>query len=158
MGSVNKVNVGDLAPHFTSVGDDGKEVSLNDFGGKTIVLYFYPKDMTPGCTLQAQDFSHNIKEFEKSGAVVVGVSKDNIKRHQSFRAKNNLNFILLSDEDGGLCEDYGVWQKKKLYGREFLGIVRTTFIIDNSLVVQHVWQKVKVKGHVEEVLAMVQRM
>ena len=146
------INEGDKAPAFKLPTDGGGELSLKDLKGKTVVLYFYPKDMTPGCTTEAQDFRDRAKNFDKAGAVIVGASKDSVKRHDNFVAKHDLNFKLVSDENGTLCEDYGVWQKKKLYGREFMGIVRSTFIIDGKGVVRKVWPKVKVKGHADEVL------
>jgi peroxiredoxin Q/BCP len=150
------LDVGDKAPDFSLPTDGGGTLSLKDLKGKTVVLYFYPKDMTPGCTTEAQDFRDLAKQFEKAGAVVVGASKDSVKRHDNFKAKHDLNFQLVSDEEGTLCEDYGVWQKKKLYGREFMGIVRATFIIDAKGKVAKVWPKVKVKGHAQEVLEAVQ--
>jgi peroxiredoxin Q/BCP len=150
------LDVGDKAPDFSLPTDGGGKLSLKDLKGKTVVLYFYPKDMTPGCTTEAQDFRDLAKQFEKAGAVVVGASKDSVKRHDNFKAKHDLNFQLVSDEEGTLCEDYGVWQKKKLYGREFMGIVRATFIIDAKGKVAKVWPKVKVKGHAQEVLEAVQ--
>lgn len=150
------LDVGDKAPDFSLPTDGAGTLSLKDLKGKTVVLYFYPKDMTPGCTTEAQDFRDLAKQFEKAGAVVVGASKDSVKRHDNFKAKHDLNFQLVSDEEGTLCEDYGVWQKKKLYGREFMGIVRATFIIDAKGKVAKVWPKVKVKGHAQEVLEAVQ--
>ena len=114
--------------------------------------------MTPGCTTEAHDFRDRIKEFEKAGAVVVGVSKDSVKRHDNFVAKHDLPFQLISDENGTLCEDFGVWQEKSLYGKKFMGIVRSTFIVDAKGVIRHAWQKVKLKGHVDEVLNAVQAM
>ncbi|MBT6096233.1 MAG: thioredoxin-dependent thiol peroxidase [Rhodospirillaceae bacterium] len=146
------LDAGDKAPNFSLPTDGGGELSLKELEGKTVVLYFYPKDMTPGCTTEAQDFRDRIKEFEKAGASVVGASKDSVKRHDNFKAKHDLNFALVSDEEGTLCEDYGVWQLKKLYGREFMGIVRATFIIDAKGKIAKVWPKVKVKGHADEVL------
>jgi thioredoxin-dependent peroxiredoxin len=146
------LDVGDKAPDFSLPADGGGTLSLKDLKGKTVVLYFYPKDMTPGCTTEAQDFRDRVKDFEKAGAVIVGASKDSVKRHDKFKAKHELNFALLSDEEGTLCEAYGVWQLKKLYGREYMGIMRATFVIDGKGVVRHVWPKVKVKGHAEAVL------
>jgi len=146
------LNVGDKAPAFDLPTYTGENLALKDLKGKTVVLYFYPKDMTPGCTTEAQDFRDRLKDFEKAGAVVVGASKDSPARHDKFKAKQDLNFALLSDEDGTLCEAYGVWQLKKFMGREFMGIVRATFVIDAKGVIRHVWPKVKVKGHADEVL------
>lgn len=150
------LKAGDKAPDFDLPTNAGDTLSMKTLKGKTVVLYFYPKDMTPGCTTEAQEFCDHIKDFEKAGAVVVGVSKDSVKRHDNFVAKHDLPFQLVSDEDGHLCEDYGVWLEKSMYGKKFMGIQRATFIIDGKGVIQHVWPKVKVKGHVAEVLATVQ--
>ena len=150
------LKAGDKAPDFDLPTNAGDTLSMKTLKGKTVVLYFYPKDMTPGCTTEAQEFRDHIKDFEKAGAVVVGVSKDSVKRHDIFVAKHDLPFQLVSDEDGHLCEDYGVWLEKSMYGKKFMGIQRATFIIDGKGVIQHVWPKVKVKGHVAEVLATVQ--
>tara|TARA_R110000787_G_scaffold23762_3_gene67697 strand:+ start:104543 stop:105004 length:462 start_codon:yes stop_codon:yes gene_type:complete len=150
------LQAGDKAPDFDLPTNNGGTLSMKALKGKTVVLYFYPKDMTPGCTTEAEDFRDHIKDFEKAGAVVIGVSKDSVKRHDNFTAKHDLPFQLVSDEDGHLCEDYGVWLEKSMYGKKFMGIQRATFIIDGSGVIQHVWPKVKVKGHVAEVLAIVQ--
>jgi len=146
------VDIGDKAPDFRLPTDGGGELGLADLKGKTVVLYFYPKDSTPGCTTEAQDFRDRLGEFETAGAAVVGASKDSIKRHDNFKAKHDFTFPLLSDENGSLCEDYGVWKQKKLYGREFMGIERTTFLIDGTGVIRNVWRKVKVKGHADAVL------
>jgi len=146
------VDIGDRAPDFKLPTDGGGELGLGDLKGRTVVLYFYPKDSTPGCTTEAQDFRDRLSEFETAGAAIVGASKDSIKRHDNFKAKHDLTFPLLSDENGSLCEDYGVWKKKKLYGREFMGIERTTFLIDGTGVIRNVWRKVKVKGHADAVL------
>lgn len=146
------ITVGDSAPDFDLPTDGGGRLKLKDLKGKAVVLYFYPKDMTPGCTTEAQDFRDRAKAFDKAGAVIVGASKDSVKRHDAFKEKQSLNFTLVSDEDGTLCDAYGVWQLKKFMGREFMGIVRATFLIDAKGVVRAVWPKVKVKGHAEEVL------
>ena len=146
------VDVGDKAPKFTLPTYSDQTLSLKDLKGKTVVLYFYPKDMTPGCTTEAGGFRDRMAAFEKASAVVVGASKDSPKRHDKFKAKHDLNFALLSDEDGALCEAYGVWQLKKFMGREFMGIVRTTFVIDATGVIRNVWRKVRVKNHAEDVL------
>lgn len=150
------LEIGTNAPAFKLPTDGGKSLSLASLKGKKVVLYFYPKDMTPGCTTESEGFRDQIKEFEKAGCVIVGASKDSVARHDKFVAKHDLPFRLLCDEEGNLCEDYGVWQMKKLYGREFMGIVRTTFLIDEKGVVAHVWNKVRVKGHVDAVLEFVQ--
>lgn len=143
---------GDKAPAFSLPSENG-EVSLKDLKGKQVVLYFYPKDLTPGCTQQACDFRDNLARVKKSGAVVLGVSRDPLKRHVAFREKYELNFDLLSDEDGAVCKAYGVWKEKSLYGRKFMGIERSTFLIDKAGKIKKVFRKVKVKGHADEVLA-----
>ena len=146
------LETGDKAPNFDLPVNGGGTLSLKDLKGKAVVMYFYPKDMTPGCTTEAQDFRDYIKDFQKAGAVVVGVSKDSVKRHDNFVEKQALPFQLISDENGTLCEDFGVWAEKSMYGRKYMGIIRATFIIDAKGVIRHVWPKVKVKGHVEDVL------
>ena len=147
------LEVGQKAPEFNLPDETGEKVSLSDFKGKNLVLYFYPKDSTPGCTNEAKDFTSLIDQFEACNTAVVGASKDSIKRHQNFIAKQELKVKLLSDEEGTLCEDYTVWVLKKLYGREYMGIERATFLIDGEGVIRNIWRKVKVKGHAEEVLA-----
>lgn len=143
---------GSKAPAFKLPGDDGKVHSLSDYKGKTVVLYFYPKDDTSGCTAEACDFRDNMKRIAKKDTVVIGVSKDSAKSHTKFKDKYDLNFLLLSDEDGKMLEKYGVWQEKSMYGRKYWGIARTTFIIDGNGKIRKVFEKVKVKGHVDEVL------
>ncbi|MEX0695244.1 MAG: thioredoxin-dependent thiol peroxidase [Rhodospirillales bacterium] len=146
------LETGDKAPNFDLPTSGGGTLSLQNLKDKTVVMYFYPKDMTPGCTTEAQDFRDHIKDFERAGAVVVGVSKDSIKRHDNFVEKQALPFQLISDENGTLCEDFGVWAEKSMYGRKYMGIIRATFIIDGKGVIRHVWPKVKVKRHAEDVL------
>jgi len=150
------IDTGSKAPGFTLPTDGGEDLSLSELAGKKVVLYFYPKDSTPGCTTQAQGFRDLKSAFEAAGTVVVGVSRDSIKRHDNFKSKNQLNFALVSDEEGTLCHDYGVWVEKKNYGRTYMGIERSTFLIDEKGIVQHVWRKVRVKGHVDAVLEAVQ--
>lgn len=140
------------APDFTLQADDGREVSLSDYRGKNVVLYFYPKDGTPGCTREAIEFRDIAKEFEKEGAVILGVSKDSIKSHQKFKQKHDLPFTLLSDPEGKVLDLYGVWKKKSLYGRTFMGTERTTFLIDENGIVKKVYRKVKVKEHAKACL------
>ena len=147
------LDVGDKAPAFKGATDGGGTVSLKDFKGKKVVLYFYPKDDTPGCTTEACGFRDSFPDFSKIDAAIVGVSKDSVKRHDNFKAKYELPFTLLSDEDGSVCEAYGVWVMKKNYGREYMGIERSTFLIDETGKIAGVWRKVRVKGHVDEVLA-----
>lgn len=138
---------GEKAPVFTLLGDDGNEVSLSDYKGKKVILYFYPKDGTPGCTTEAQEFRDNVKEFEKENTVILGVSKDSIKSHRKFKEKHALPFTLLSDPEGKVLDLYGVWKKKSLYGRTFMGTERTTFLIDENGIIEKVYRKVKAKGH-----------
>jgi len=143
------VNEGEEAPDFTLQADDGKEVSLKDYRGKKIVLYFYPKDGTPGCTKEAIEFRDMAKDFEKEDAIILGVSKDSVKSHQKFKGKHELPFTLLSDPEGKVLDLYGVWKKKSLYGRTFMGTERTTFLIDEKGIVKKVYRKVKAKGHAQ---------
>jgi len=146
------VDVNDRAPDFSQPTGTGEMVSLSGLKGKTVVLYFYPKDNTPGCTQQAIGFTALAPEFERAGAVVLGVSKDTVKKHQNFSAKHNLSVTLVSDVEGEVCEAYGTWVEKSLYGRKYMGIERATFLIDGTGVVRRVWRKVKVKNHAQEVL------
>mgnify|MGYP001947451869 CR=1 FL=1 len=144
--------VGNQAPDFSLQNQDGNFVSLSDFKGKHVVLYFYPKDMTPGCTTQACDFRDNYKSFKELDAVIIGISPDPIERHQKFIDKHDLPFILLADENHEVAERYGVWKLKKNFGKEYYGIERSTFILDKDGVIQKEYRKVRVKGHVEEAL------
>jgi peroxiredoxin Q/BCP len=146
---------GDTAPAFKLPADGGDELKLSDFKGRTVVLYFYPKDDTAGCTKEALAFSGNIKAFERAGATIIGASKDPVASHDKFKRKHGLAHRLVSDADGSLCEDYGVWVEKSMYGRKYMGIERSTFLIDAKGVVRQVWRKVKVPGHIDEVLAAV---
>ncbi|NBX93059.1 MAG: thioredoxin-dependent thiol peroxidase [Proteobacteria bacterium] len=146
------LKVGDKAPRFMLVDDSGKKISLKDFKGKKVVLYFYPKDLTPGCTVEACDFRDASALFKKKKAVVLGVSRDSVALHKKFKEKHELNFPLLADEDGKVCEAFGVWQEKSMYGKKYMGIARTTFVIDEQGKVEQVFEKVKVKGHIDEVL------
>ncbi|MCW8914823.1 MAG: thioredoxin-dependent thiol peroxidase [Magnetovibrio sp.] len=152
------VTVGDKAPAFNLPTDGNGQLKLSDLKGKTVVLFFYPKASTPGCTNEAKDFTALSKEFEKAGAIIVGASKDSIKRQDNFKAKNELSMALLSDEEGTLCEAYGVWVLKKNYGREYMGIERSTFVIDGKGKITHEWRKVRVKDHAEAVLEVVQNL
>jgi thioredoxin-dependent peroxiredoxin len=146
------VQVGKKAPAFTLPNADGKKVSLKDYAGKHVVLYFYPRDNTPGCTLEAQDFQRKLPEFKKRKAVVLGVSPDGEASHCKFRDKFDLSFELLSDPEHTVLEKYGAWGEKTLYGKKSVGVIRSTVIIDPSGNVQKVFPKVKVNGHVEAVL------
>ena len=143
---------GDKAPEFSLVADNGEKISLKDYRGKKVVLYFYPKDMTSGCTQEACDFRDNIKKIEKKKAVVIGVSPDDTKSHNKFKDKYELPFTLLSDETKTMLNDYGVWQEKSMYGRKYMGVVRTTFIIDEKGKIEKIYEKVKVPGHIDEIL------
>ena len=146
---------GDPAPPFDLPTAGGGRVSLASLKGKRVVLYFYPKDDTPGCTLEALNFTEKAKAFAAAKAVVVGVSRDTVTKHEKFAAKHGLSVILGSDEDGHCTEAYGVWGEKTLYGRKFMGIERATFLIDPKGKITHVWRKVRVSGHVEDVLKVV---
>ncbi|PIE01849.1 MAG: thioredoxin-dependent thiol peroxidase [Acidobacteria bacterium] len=146
------IKEGQIAPDFTLPNEQETEVTLSQFKGKWVVLYFYPRDLTPGCTVQAIDFSTGKAEFEESGAVILGVSPDTVASHQKFCSKKNLTITLLSDPEKEVLNLYGVWQKKKMAGREYMGVVRSTVLIDPDGVIFKIWEKVRVKGHVENVL------
>lgn len=143
---------GDPAPPWDLPTAGGGRVSLADLKGKRVVLYFYPKDDTPGCTREALSFTEKAKAFASAKTVVVGVSRDSVAKHDKFAAKHGLKLILASDEDGAVCERYGVWVEKNLYGRTFMGVERATFLIDERGRIARIWRRVKVPGHVEEVL------
>lgn len=143
---------GDKAPDFSMPADNGGTVSLSDFAGKFVVLYFYPKDDTPGCTKEAIGFTEQIQAFEGAGATVIGVSKDTVAKHGKFRDKHDLKVILASDADSDVTERYGAWVEKKMYGKTYMGIERCTFLIGPDGVIKLVWRKVKVPGHVDTVL------
>jgi peroxiredoxin Q/BCP len=147
------LDIGSKAPDFTLATDGGGKIGLKDFKGKTVVLYFYPKDNTPGCTKEACEFSESMPDFSKVKAEIVGVSKDSVKSHDGFKKKFGLKFRLGADEDGKVCEAYGTWVEKSMYGRKYMGIERATFLIDGKGIIRGIWHKVKVPGHVEEVLA-----
>ena len=148
-------DVDDMAPEFTLPRDGGAEVSLSQLRGKTVVLFFYPRDDTSGCTKESIGFSDAQEEFAAAGAVIYGVSKDSVASHDKFVKKRELTVPLLSDENGSMCEDYGVWVEKKMYGKTYMGIERSTFVINPEGKITHVWRKVKVPGHVEAVLDVV---
>lgn len=143
---------GSKAPAFALDTDGGGKVSLKDFAGKTLVLYFYPKDDTSGCTKEAVDFTAASSQFKKAGAAVLGVSKDSVAAHDKFKTKHNLKVILGSDTDGKVVESYGVWVEKSMYGKKYMGVERATFLIDKAGKVATVWRKVKVPGHAKAVL------
>ena len=144
---------GTVAPDFTLPRDGGGDVTLSALRPGKVVLYFYPKDDTPGCTLEAQDFTTRKADFDAAGTTVIGISKDSVTKHEKFCKKHGLSIVLASDEHGSTCEDYGVWVEKSMYGKTYLGIERTTFLIDGSGKIARVWPKVSVKGHADEVLA-----
>jgi peroxiredoxin Q/BCP len=148
---------GQTAPDFTLPSAQG-DVTLSDFRGKKVLLYFYPKDMTPTCTEQACLFRDSYGELTRLGVAVIGVSPDPVKRHAQFAVKYGLPFLLLSDEDHKAAEKYGVWRMKKLYGREYMGIVRSTFLIDENGVIARSWDNVRLKGHLEEVMEAIKGM
>ena len=145
------IEVGKKAKDFCLPNQDEVDICLRDLKGKWVVLYFYPKDNTPGCTTEACDFTQNLPSFEELDAVVLGVSPDSPKKHRNFIEKKDLKITLLSDEDKKVLQEYGVWQLKKMCGREYMGVVRTTYLIDPDGKVAYRWDKVKVKGHVEAV-------
>lgn len=146
------LQVGDKAPDFTLLTDTEKKLSLKDMRGKKVVLYFYPKDSTPGCTQESCDFRDSYSSLQKQGVEVLGVSKDSAKSHTKFKEKYELPFPLLVDDNKEVCEAYGVMQEKSMFGKKYMGIVRSTFLIDEKGKIQQIWRKVKVKGHVEQVL------
>ncbi len=150
------ITQGQTAPDFTLPRDGGATLTLSALRPGKVVLYFYPKDDTPGCTLEAQDFTARLADFTAAGATVIGVSKDSVKAHDKFCKKHGLGIILVSDETGHTSEDYGVWLEKSMYGKTYMGIERTTVLIDGAGQVARVWNKVSVKGHADEVLAAVQ--
>ncbi len=152
------IEEGVKAPAFTLPRDGEGKLALRDYIGQKVVLYFYPKDDTSGCTKQAIGFSEKLDEFEAAGAAVIGVSKDSVAKHDKFIAKHNLTIALGSDEDGKVLEKYGVWVEKKMYGKTYMGIERATFLIDEKGVVRNVWRKVRVPGHVDAVLEALQEL
>jgi len=149
------LEIGKKAPAFTLEDDKGTKVSLKDFVGSPVILYFYPKDLTPGCTTEACDFRDASQKWKRRKVQVLGISRDSVASHGKFRDKHDLNFPLLADVDGKVCEAYGVWKEKLLYGRKFMGIERTTFVIDAKGKITQMFRKVKVAGHVEAALAAV---
>jgi peroxiredoxin Q/BCP len=146
------VNIGKKVTPFSLPATGDKIVSLKDFKGTHLVIYFYPKDSTPGCTLEGQDFRDRYQQFRKAGAAILGVSRDSLKAHENFKAKQGFPFDLLSDADETLCRQFDVIHEKNMYGRKVMGIVRSTFLIDGTGVLRKEWRKVKVKGHADEVL------
>jgi len=152
MASAPALTEGKKAPAFNMPTDGGGKVALKDLAGKIVVLYFYPKDDTSGCTREGIEFTEALAKFKRAGAVVIGVSKDTVAKHDKFKDKHGLKVILGSDEDGKVVEKYGVWIEKSMYGRKYMGIDRSTFLIDGAGKIQRIWRKVKIPGHVAEVL------
>ena len=146
------LTIGDAAPEFNLPRDGGGRVSLADLKGKMVVLYFYPRDDTSGCTKEAIAFTEALEAFKAAGAVILGVSKDSVAKHEKFIAKHDLGVTLLADEDGAVCEAYGVWVEKSMYGKKYMGIERATFLIDQEGALKQIWRKVKVPGHADAVL------
>lgn len=150
--STSEPQVGDIAPDFEAVDEQGKTHSLGSYKGKTVVLYFYPKDDTPGCTTEACGFRDSFAAYRKKGAIVLGVSPDDAKSHAKFKQKHELPFPLLVDTDKKICNEYGVWKEKSMYGRKYMGVERSTFVIGPDGRIKAAWRKVSVTGHVDEVL------
>lgn len=146
------LDIGDTAPDFSLPGNDGKIIALSELKGKGVVLFFYPKDDTSGCTKEAIGFSEQLAAFEAEGYTVIGMSPDSAKKHDKFRAKHELTVDLAADEDKSTLEAYGVWVEKSMYGKKYMGVERSTFVIDADGAIRHIWRKVKVPGHVEAVL------
>ena len=146
------LEIGKKAPSFSRPSLQSEAISLADYSGRKIVLFFYPKDNTPGCTTEATGFSADLAAFEAENCVILGISKDTLTKHKNFTDKHALTVDLISDESGEMCEAYGVWKEKKLYGKTYMGIERSTFLIDEAGVMQQIWRKVRVKDHVAQVL------
>jgi len=147
------VKVGDLAPAFELPADGGGDLALKAFRGRSVVLYFYPRDDTPGCTIEAREFSALAREFERAGAAVIGISPDTVKSHDKFKCKHELELRLAADEDHGVAEAYGVWVQKSMYGRTFMGVERATFLVDGKGRIAGIWRNVRPEDHAAEVLA-----
>jgi peroxiredoxin Q/BCP len=152
------LEIGKPAPDFTLPADGGGSITLSAFKGRPVILYFYPKDSTSGCTKEACDFRDAMPDFSSLKAEVIGISRDSVKSHDSFKAKQNLNFSLAADVEGKVCEAYGAWVEKSMYGRKYMGIERSSFLIDGKGVVRAVWRKVKVPGHVAEILQQLKKL
>lgn len=155
---MSTLSIGSKAPNFSVQNSAGKTVSLSDFKGKIVILYFYPRDNTPGCTQQAQDFTTHHQKFVTENAIVLGISRDSVACHQKFKEKYHMPFELLSDPEEVVCQAYGVMKDKNMYGKKVRGIERSTFVIDGAGVIQKIWRKVKVSGHIEEVICFVKTM
>lgn len=144
--------VGDKVPNFTLPSDQDKNISISDFLGKNIVIYFYPKDDTPGCTIEAKDFSCAIEQFENLNTVVIGISRDQVKKHEKFKAKYELKHTLLADVEGQVCNKFGCWVEKSMYGKKYMGVARRTFLVDTKGIIIKIWPDVKIAGHIEDVI------
>jgi len=151
-----ELNIGDKAPDFTLPSSGGGTLTLSDFKGQPVALYFYPKDMTSGCTRESCDFRDNLAAFNRIGSHIIGISRDSVVSHDKFIKKESLNFPLVADEDGIVCSKYGVWVEKNMYGRKYMGIERSTFLIDANGRIAAIWRKVSVPGHVNDVLEALQ--
>lgn len=147
------IDIGSKAPDFTLPSTGGRDITLSDYKGQIVVLYFYPRDDTPGCTKQACSFSDNFNALKKLNVAVIGISKDSVKSHEKFKEKYGLNFDLASDTEKTVIDAFGSWVEKSMYGKKYMGINRDTFLIDEQGIIRHIWRKVKVEGHTEEVLA-----
>ncbi len=155
---MSTVSIGDTAPDFTLPTDGNDEITLSDLKGKNVVVYFYPKDNTPGCTTESCDFRDEMPNFEELDTAIIGISTCSVTKHDKFKNKYNLNFPLASDENSDVCERYGTWVEKNLYGKKYMGIQRATFLIDKDGKINAIWPKVKVKGHVEDVKAALEKL
>lgn len=153
-----ELKVGDLVPNFTLLSDGNEKISISELKGKNIVIYFYPKDDTSGCTMEAKDFSCLIDEFNKLNTIIIGISKDGVDSHKKFKNKYDLKHILLADIDLEACNKFNCWVEKSMYGKKYMGIERRTFLINKEGVIHYIWPKVKVKGHAEEVLNIIKNM
>jgi len=155
---MSELKIGDAAPDFTLPTDGNGEISLSKLKGQKVVIYFYPKDDTPGCTTESCGFRDHKQDFEKLNAQIIGISKCSVAKHDKFKAKYDLNFPLASDENSDVCERYGVWKEKNMYGKKYMGIERSTFLIDENGQIAQVWRKVKVKSHVEDVASAIEEL
>ena len=155
---MSKVSIGKKVPQFSLPATGNQTIKLSELKGKNIVIYFYPKDSTPGCTLEGQDFRDNIRKFSSRNTRILGVSRDSLTSHEKFKEKQKFNFDLISDEDEKLCSLFDVIKEKNMYGKKFMGVERSTFLIDEKGILRNEWRKVKVKGHVEEVLEAVKNL
>jgi peroxiredoxin Q/BCP len=149
---MTKLKVGDKAPDFEGINQDGKKVSLKDFAGKKLILYFYPKDNTPGCTAESCNLNDNYNDWLDKGFEVLGVSPDSVKSHQNFKNKYNLKFDLIADTEKEILQKYGAWGEKNMYGKKYMGVLRTTFIIDENGVIKEIFEKVKTKDHTNQII------